>query len=55
MSQVKHEPIDDGGDNIRSIEGSELTAETTSIGTIGDGNAQGNESNSTTALLEVPN
>jgi hypothetical protein len=55
MSQVKHKPIDDGNDDdIRSIEGSERTLETTSIGnTIGDENAQGNEDNSTSALLKV--
>jgi hypothetical protein len=59
MSQMGGEAIDDGNNdgNIRSIEGSEWTLETASIvNTIGDGNAQGNESNSTNALLllEVP-
>jgi hypothetical protein len=57
MSQMGGEAINDGnGDgDINSIEGSEWTLETTNIGTIGDGNAQGNEDNSTNALLlEVP-
>jgi hypothetical protein len=56
MSQpIKQEQIDDGNDeDIRSIEGSEWTLETASIGTVGDGNAKGNEINSTNSLLEVP-
>jgi hypothetical protein len=63
MSQIEQEQIDDGNDeDIRSIEGSEWTLETTSIdidSTIGDGNepAEGKEGNSTNAmllLLEVP-
>jgi hypothetical protein len=54
MSQIKHESFDDGNyDDIRSIEGSEWTLETTSIGTIEDGNAQGDEDNSMNALLKV--
>jgi hypothetical protein len=55
MSQpIKQEQIDDGNDEeIRSIEGSEWTLETASIGTIGDENAQGNETNNA-SLLEVP-
>jgi hypothetical protein len=54
------EQIDGGNDDeIRSIEGSEWTSETASIGsTIGDGNelVEVNEGNSTNALLllEVP-
>jgi hypothetical protein len=57
MSQMGGEAIDDANDDgIRSIEGNKRTLETTNIGgTNGDGNAQGNESNSTNALLlEVP-
>jgi hypothetical protein len=57
MSQpIKQEKIDDGNsEDIPSIESSEWTLETTSIGSIiGDGNVQGNGSNSTNALLEVP-
>jgi hypothetical protein len=56
MSQpIKNKPIDDGnGEDIRSIEGSELILETISIGTIGDENEQGNEDNLTNALLEMP-
>jgi hypothetical protein len=52
MSQVNDEYDDD----YSSIEGSQWTSEleTTSIGTIGDGNAQGNESNSINVLLQVP-
>jgi hypothetical protein len=56
MSQVKQESFNENAneDDIRSIEGSEWTLETATIGTIGDENAQGNESNSMNALLEVP-
>jgi hypothetical protein len=54
MSQLKHELINANDEDIRSSEGSEWTLETASIGTIGDGNAQENESTSMTALLEVP-
>jgi hypothetical protein len=56
MSQpIKQDQINDGNEDIRSIEGSERTLETISIGTIGDGNAQKNEDNSMNVLLlEVP-
>jgi hypothetical protein len=58
MSQpIKQEQIDDGNRNdedIRSIESSEWTLETASLGTNGDENEHGNESNSTNSLLEVP-
>jgi hypothetical protein len=55
MSQlIKQEQIDAGNEDIRSIEGSEWTLETASIGTVGDG-PRGNEENSTNApLFEVP-
>jgi hypothetical protein len=57
MSQpIKQKPID-GRNNkdIHSIEGSEWTLETASIGsTIGDGNAQGNGINMINVLVEVP-
>jgi hypothetical protein len=56
MSKMGGEAIDYGNDDdIRSIEGNKWPLETTSIGTIGDGMAQGNEDNSANALLlEVP-
>jgi hypothetical protein len=56
MSQlIKQEQIDCGNDdNIGSIEGSECTLETISIGTIGEGDTHENGSNSINApLLEV--
>jgi hypothetical protein len=57
MSQQKGEAIYEGIEDIRSIEGSEWTLETISIGTISDEdeNTLENGSNSTNALLEVPN
>jgi hypothetical protein len=48
MSKVNHESVDENDE-----EGSEWTLETTSLGTNEDGNAQGNEGNSTNALKEV--
>jgi hypothetical protein len=56
MSQpIKQKKIDGGNnDDFCSIEGSERTLETASIGTIGYGNTQWNGGNSTNALLEVP-
>jgi hypothetical protein len=56
MSQVNHyEPFDENDKykDIRSNECSKWILETT-IGTIGDGNVQGNEYHSMNALLEVP-
>jgi hypothetical protein len=50
MSQpIKQEQTNDGSEDIRSIEGIEMTLET-----IRDGNAQENEDNSMNVLLEVP-
>jgi GH24 family phage-related lysozyme (muramidase) len=56
MSHDKQECSDANDDDIRSIEGSELTMETASIGTgtIGDGNAHGNESTLMNTLQQVP-
>jgi hypothetical protein len=54
VSQVKRESCDENDDDIRFIESSECALDTTSICTIEDENAQGNESNSATALLQVP-
>jgi hypothetical protein len=56
MSQVKHGESSNANDHdiYCYYEDSDWTLETTSgIGTIGDGNAQGNESNSMNALKEV--
>jgi hypothetical protein len=56
MSQVNREPFDENNEGIRSNECSKwiLETTTTSFGTIGEGNAQGNEDHSMNALLEVP-
>jgi hypothetical protein len=55
MSQLKQECSDENDvEDIRSIEGSERILETIRIATMADGNAQGNEDNSTNALLKVP-
>jgi hypothetical protein len=55
MSKVNHESSNENDDDNCSMEGRKWTLETTSsIDTIGDGNAKENESNSINALQEVP-